>query len=375
VTDAGDQRRVAFADPRADMAHFRDDILAAIARTIDSGSYILGREVGTFEQRMAERLGTAGAIGVGSGTDALVLGLLAAGVRAGDEVVTVSHTAGATAAAIRMIGAVPVLVDIDEATYCMQPAALESAITARTRAVVPVHLYGHPADLDAIGGIARRHDIAIVEDCAQAQEAAIHGRQVGSIGQVGCFSFYPTKNLGAVGDGGLAVSSAPEIVERLRLLRTYGWSRPQFSDLPDGRCSRLDELQAAILNVKLAHLAEAVDRRRQLAGRYQAALADFPLTLPVEKPDHRHVYHLYVVRCDRRDGLALHLKQAGVETALHYPWPVHRQPGLANGARVPGSLQTTDRIGQEILSLPLYPSLSTQSQDAVIDAVRSFFGR
>jgi dTDP-4-amino-4,6-dideoxygalactose transaminase len=374
VTHSRDiQRIIPLADPRGDHAHLRDEIMAALERTVDSGSYILGKEVEAFEHRLAARLNTAGAVGVGSGTEALALGLLAVGVSSGDEVVTVSHTAGATVAAIRMIGAVPMLIDIDEASYCMDPQWVESAITSRTKAILPVHLYGHPADLVSIGAIARLHNIPVVEDCAQAQEATIEGRAVGSIGQVGCFSFYPTKNLGAVGDGGLAVAIAPETVERLRRLRTYGWSRPQFADIPDGRCSRLDELQAAILNVKVNHLARDVERRREIAQRYNEAFAGLPLTLPAEYDGACHVYHLYVVRSDRRDAVALHLKEAGIDTGIHYPCPVHLQPGLMTGARIAGSLKVTEMVAKEILSLPLYPSLSIESQQRVIEAVREFF--
>jgi dTDP-4-amino-4,6-dideoxygalactose transaminase len=348
-------------------------MMAALERTIDSGAYILGKEVEAFEHRLSMRLGTAGAVGVGSGTEALVLGLLAVGVSSGDEVVTVSHTAGATVAAIRMIGAVPVLIDIDEASYCMDPRRLESAITSRTKAILPVHLYGHPADMVSIGAIAQLHNIPVVEDCAQAQEATIEGRAVGSIGQVGCFSFYPTKNLGAIGDAGLVVATASETVERLRRLRTYGWSRPQFADIRDGRCSRLDELQAAILNVKVNHLARDVERRREIAQRYNDAFARLPLTLPAEYDGARHVYHLYVVRCDCRDALALHLKESGIDTGIHYPFPVHLQPGLVTGARIAGSLKVTETVAKEILSLPLYPSLSNESQRRVIETVCKFF--
>jgi dTDP-4-amino-4,6-dideoxygalactose transaminase len=369
------QHLIPLADPRGDQAYLRSEMIAALERAIDSGCYILGKEVEEFERKVSVRLNAAGAVGVGSGTDALAIGLLAVGVRAGDEVVTVSHTAGATVAAIRMIGAIPVLVDIDQASYCIDPHEVESAITPRTKAILPVHLYGHPADLISIVAVAQRHNIPIVEDCAQAQDATIGGRAVGSIGQVGCFSFYPTKNLGAVGDGGLVAAVAPGTVERIRSLRTYGWSGPQFAGMPDGRCSRLDELQAAILNVKIGHLKHNVERRREIANRYNEAFATLPLTLPVERDGVRHVYHLYVVRCDRRDDLATHLKDAGICTGVHYPFPVHLQPGLRIGARIAGSLRVTEMVGTEILSLPLYPSLSIQRQSRVIEAVREFFGK
>ena len=366
--------RIPLADPRADLASKREAILAAIANVVDQGSYILGPEVQSLERAMARRLGVAGTIGVGSGTDALVIGLVALGVERDDEVITVSHTAGPTVAAIHMAGATPVLVEVDAATYCLDPGAIEAAIGPQTKAIMPVHLYGHPADLDRICAIARRHGIAVIEDCAQAQEAAIDRRPVGSIGDVGCFSFYPTKNLGALGDGGLVAAANEQLVERVRRLRTYGWTEPQYAGMPRGRCSRLDEMQAAILNVKLASLAGDVDRRRAIAGRYNDAFAGLPLVLPVERAGCRHAYHLYVVRCDRRDALARHLDRAGIATGKHYPHLVHAQPGLAGGARIPVPLTRSESIVEEILTLPLYPSMSEDQSDRVIAGVRSFFG-
>jgi dTDP-4-amino-4,6-dideoxygalactose transaminase len=366
-------RRIPLADPKADLAHLRSEILAAVARVLDGGSYILGPEVADFERDMARRIGVPGAVGVASGTDALVLALRALRISDGDEVITVSHTAGPTVAAIHMVGAVPVLVDIDPATYCLDPDALDHALSARTKAILPVHLYGHPADLDRICAFAQAHRVAVIEDCAQAQTASVGGRDVGSIGDIGCFSFYPTKNLGAIGDGGLVVSSDQDIVERLRQLRTYGWTKPQFAEVADGRCSRLDELQAAVLNVKLDGLAGDMDRRREIAAQYAAAFADLPLVRPLERAGCRHAYHLYVVRCERREALANHLDRLGIATGLHYPYPVHAQPALAAGARIPRPLQITEEICRQILTLPLYPSMPKESVSAVIDGVRGFF--
>jgi dTDP-4-amino-4,6-dideoxygalactose transaminase len=366
---------IPLADPRGDLAHLRSDILAAVARVLDAGAYVLGSEVAEFERRIAGRFGVTGAVGVGSGTDALVLALLGLGVSSGDEVITVAHTAGATVAAIRIAGAVPVFIDIEPKSYCLDPQALEAAIGPRTRAILPVHLYGCPADMDRICAIASKADVAVIEDCAQAQDATVAGRPIGSIGNVGCFSFYPTKNLGAVGDGGLVAASRSEIIDRVRRLRTYGWSKPQFSQLSDGRCSRLDELQAAILNVKLDHLTAAVEARRAIAQQYAWAFSDLPLVLPFEPAGRRHVYHLYVVRCDRRDALARHLDRAGISTGVHYPYPVHVQPGLGHGARIPGALTVTEAAVGEILTLPLYPSMTPDDIQAVIASVRAFFGR
>lgn len=367
--------RVPLADPALDTEADRERILAAVGRVIDSGSYILGPQVAEFEARMAARHAVAAAVGVGSGTDALILALKALEIGLGDEVVTVSHTAGPTVAAICALGATPVLVDVAEDTFCLDPSKLETACGPHTKAVLVVHLYGHPADMDRICAIANARNILVIEDCAQAQEAVTGGRLVGSIGMLSCFSFYPTKNLGAIGDGGLVMTRSRELAERVRQLRTYGWTKPQYAEVAGGRCSRLDEIQAAILNVKLAGLADAVARRRAIAARYTDAFCDLPLTLPVERPGCRHAYHLYVIRSDKRDALARALNAAGVSTGLHYPYPVHKQPAFAAVARIPEQLTVTERIEGEILTLPLFPSLTVDQQARVIAALRNFFGR
>jgi dTDP-4-amino-4,6-dideoxygalactose transaminase len=374
MTGNTNRSHVPLADPVGDTASERADILAAVASVLDHGPYILGPSVTTFEREMAARLGVAATVGVGSGTDALVLALLAVGVEAEDEVITVSHTAGPTVAAINMIGANPVLIDVEAATCCLDPQKLEDALGTRTKAIIAVHLYGHPADMKVIAEFGRRHGIAIVEDCAQAQGATIGDHQVGSIGEVGCFSFYPTKNLGAIGDAGLVTARDRATAERLGQLRTYGWTEPQYATLPNGRCSRLDELQAAILLVKLKHLNAQIERRRAIALRYRDALQDLALTLPSELGGCRHVYHLYVVRTDDRDRLKAHLRKSGVCTGLHYPYPVHVQSGLMKRARVAGPLSVTEALYRQILTLPLYPSMTESQQIRVIEGVRSFFG-
>jgi dTDP-3-amino-3,4,6-trideoxy-alpha-D-glucose transaminase len=366
---------IPLADPGSDMAGYGEAIMDAIARVIAGGTYVLGPEVEAFEKEVASRMGVGGSVGVASGTDALAIAMLAAGVTQGDEVITVSHTAGATIAAINMIGAVPVLVDVDEDTYCLNPIYLDGAVNPRTKAILPVHLYGHPADMESICAFAKKHLLTVIEDCAQAQGADIAGRPVGSIGEMGCFSFYPTKNLGALGDGGLVVSSDEGLMARLRSLRTYGWTTPQYSENRRGRCSRLDEIQAAVLRVKLTQLHAALTRRRELAQHYCDAFADLPILCPSERLGARHTYHLYVIRCDRRDALSKFLAERDVATGIHYPYPAHRQPGLAQGAKIPAPLTVTEKVGAEILSLPLYPSLTIANQQRVIDAVRSFFGK
>jgi dTDP-4-amino-4,6-dideoxygalactose transaminase len=364
---------VPVANPTADWASLTEELVATVSRVITKGPYILGPEVAAFEREMTERLGVVHSTGVGSGTDALILALVSIGVGPGDEVITVSHTAGPTVSAIHAVGAIPVLVDIERDTYCMDPKALASAVGPRTRAIISVHLYGHPADLDQIMEISRRHGIAVIEDCAQAQEATINGRSVGSLCDIGCFSFYPTKNLGAIGDGGLVSTRRAEIAKRLPQLRTYGWTRPQFAELPGGRCTRLDELQAAILRVKLPGLSSAIERRRDIAQTYHNAFKSLPIVIPIERIGYKHVYHLYVIRCQCRDELARHLEKVSVMTGVHYPFPVHMQPGLVRGTRIPRPLDVTETISREILTLPLYPSMSDSQQARVIDGVRTFF--
>jgi dTDP-4-amino-4,6-dideoxygalactose transaminase len=374
VDRAVERTIVPIADPHADIGSDREAILEAMRRVLDSGAYILGPEVKSFEDATARRLGVPDAVGVGSGTDALTIALLASGVGPGEEVITASHTAGPTIAAIHMAGAMPVLVEVEEESYCIDPAAIEAAIGPKTKAIIPIHLYGHPANLDRICAIASKHDIAVIEDCAQAHDASVSGRPVGSIGRAGCFSYYPTKNLGALGDGGLIAASTRKFAERVRQLRTYGWSTPQFSSIPNGRCSRLDELQAAVLNVKLASLSEKTRKRRAIAQVYNDAFKDLPLILPIEQPGCHHVYHLYVVRTDKRDALVRDLDKAGVATGRHYPFAAHVQPGIARGARIPNPLTRTELLMQTILTLPLFPSMRVDQVEKVISGVRSFFG-
>jgi dTDP-4-amino-4,6-dideoxygalactose transaminase len=363
---------VPLSDPRGESRSLRSEIAAALMRVVDSGSYILGPEVTAFEKALAANIGAAQALGVASGTDALVLAMVGLGIGAGDEVITVSHTAGPTVAAIRMIGAIPVLVDVEEASYCIDPRKIERAIGPRTRAVIAVHLYGHPANIAAVNGIAGNHGISVIEDCAQAQGAMVDERPVGSLGDIGCFSFYPTKNLGAIGDGGALVTDDAVLADRVRQLRTYGWSKPQYATLENGRGSRLDELQAAILSLKLKSLPRYLERRRHVAERYRAGLAGLPLILPSEQASFRHAYHLFVVRTKARDALEAHLKASGIGTGRHYPWPVHVQPGLASFARVPEPLAVTEQIAREILSLPMFTTISEAQIDRVVDAVRKF---
>lgn len=347
----------------------RDEVLTAIRRVVDRGWYVLGEEVEAFERAFATSCGCSYAIGVGSGTDAIRLALESVGVGAGDDVVTVAHTATYTALAISMLGARPVFCDIEPGAMTLDPAKLEAALTARTRAIMPVHLYGQCADLEPILAIAQQHGIPVVEDCAQAHGAEYAGRPAGSFGTAAAFSFYPTKNLGAYGDGGAVTTSLATVDARIRRLRNGGQTtRYRHAEL--GVNSRLDELQAAVLGVKLAHLPVATLTRRTLAARYDAGLRG--VRVPKELPGRRHAYHLYAVRHPRRDGLMDALGQAGIGTIVHYPTPVHLQPAYASLGIVRGALPESERAADQVLSLPLYPGLTVAQQDAVIDAVNAF---
>ena len=339
----------------------------AVHRVLASGWYILGREVAAFESEFAAYCGAAGCVGVNSGTDALYLALRACGIGPGDEVITVAHTAVATVAAIRMTGATPLLVDIDPVRYTMSPAALADAITPATRAVIPVHLYGQPADMDAIMAIAREQ--VIIEDCAQAHGAQYNGKPVGSFGDLACYSFYPTKNLGALGDGGAVTGNDPALLDKVRLLREYGWTpQERYVSHVEGVNSRLDELQAAILRVRLQHLEVGNTARRQLAAIYAAALPA-KLQKAVEAAGSRHVYHLYVIQTAHRDHLRARLTEQGIGSGIHYPVPVHLQPAYADTLLRTRDLRVTEQAANEVLSLPMYPTLRAEDAETVAAAV------
>ncbi len=332
------------------------ELAEAAERVLASGWYILGREVEAFERAFAEYHGGGEAVSVANGTDAIELALRAAGVGPGDEVITVAHTAVPTVCAIERAGATPVLVDIDPETYTIDPAAAAAAVTPRTSALVAVHLYGHPADLGALEPLCNKHGLFLVEDCAQSHGARYQGRKVGTFGQAAAFSFYPTKNLGAAGDGGAVLAADPALAARLRRIRNYGQS-VRYRHEERGVNSRLDEMQAAILSVKLPHLDACNAARREMAGHYRRHLAGLGLTLPTERAGCEHVYHLYVARAGSRDGARAALQAGGVETAIHYPTPVHLQPAYASLGYRPGSLPHTEKAASEILSLPMYVGL------------------
>ncbi len=370
------RRAIPIASASAQYATIKEETDAAVHRVLRSGWFILGDEVRAFEREFAAYCGTRHAIGVGNGTDALMLALKALGIGPGDEVITVAMTAAFGAFAITMAGATPVFVDIEAKTANMDPALLEAAITPRTKAIMPVHLYGQAADLGAIMAIAERRGIPVVEDAAQAHGAMYDGRRVGSVGRIAGFSFYPSKNLGAAGDGGAVTTDDPELAERVAMLRNGG-QRGKYEHLIQGVNSRLDEMQAAVLRVKLAHLDDWNAARRRHARRYDELLAGSGVDLPEERPGaapEGHVWHLYAVRHPRRDALAAYLKERGIGTGVHYPAALHLQPAFASLGLGPGAYPVAEQQAREELSLPLYPEMTADDVAYVADAVRAFGG-
>jgi dTDP-4-amino-4,6-dideoxygalactose transaminase len=362
---------VPFCDLKLQYLSIKEEIDGAIKRVLSSGWFILGQEVEAFEKEFAAYVGARHGIGVGSGTEALHLALLACGVGPGDEVITVSHTAVATIAAIELTGARPVFVDIDPLSYTMDPSQLEEVITSATKVILPVHLYGQVADMNPILATARRHGLKVVEDAAQAHGAEYQGRKAGSLADVACFSFYPTKNLGAYGDGGMIVTNDPALAERLGLLRQYGWAENYVSCIK-GLNSRLDELQAAILRVKLRWLDEWNAVRRKHAKLYDQLLRDTACTTPVEMEYGKHCYHLYVIRHERRDELQKFLRERGVGALVHYPAPVHLQEAYQDLGLREGALPVTEQCSRQVLSLPVAPELSEEQIKTVCDLMVEF---
>jgi dTDP-4-amino-4,6-dideoxygalactose transaminase len=361
---------IPFGDLQRTYRRLAPEIDAAVAEVMASGWFILGRQVEAFETELATAFGTRHAVGVGNGTDAIALALRAVGVGPGDEVVTSPHSAAFTALAISQIGAVPVFADIDPRRYTLDPDRLEAAITPRTRAILPVHLYGQPADLAPMLEIAARHGIPLVEDCAQCHGARYGEAPIGTLGAAAAWSFYPSKNLGAFGDGGAVTTDDPAIAERVRLLRNGGQPTRYAHDIL-GVNSRLDELQAAILRVRLRHLAADNARRASIAARYSAALAKADpamIVAPWVAPGVTPVWHLYVVRTPDRAGLAARLAAAGIATMVHYPTPVHCQRAYG-GLAARGSLPEAERAADEVLSLPIYPELTDEEIGVVCGAL------
>jgi dTDP-4-amino-4,6-dideoxygalactose transaminase len=364
------------ADPGAGYRALKGEIDAAVARALASGWYILGQEGEAFEREFATWQGAARAVGCANGTDAIALILRGMGIGEGDTVATVSHTAVATVAAIEMAGATPLLLDIDPDTYTMDPDELAAVLEEPPpglppiKAAIPVHIYGQASDLHPMLAACREAGAKLIEDCAQCHGATLDGRKLGTFGQAAAFSLYPTKNLGALGDGGVLATDDAELADRIAAIRQYGWKRRYISDLV-GVNSRLDELQAAILRVKLAHLDAQNARRRAIAARYDATCAEIGLTPPARREGAEHVFHLYVLRHEKRDDIMAALKAQGVGTGIHYPVPVHEQPAYSGRTALgPAGCSETSRAAKEVFSLPMYPELSDEQVDRVCDALR-----
>lgn len=349
----------------------KDEISTAMQRVADSGWYILGPEVEAFEKEFADYHAVPYVVGVATGTDAIELALRAGGIQAGDEVITVAHTAMATVSAIESIGATPILVDIDPRRFTIDPQRVSEAITAKTRAIVAVHLYGQPADLTLLKSVADEYGILLIEDCAQAHGAKYKGKKVGTIGDFGTFSFYPTKNMGAYGDGGAIITHSAEMADRLQKLRNYGQTT-RYTHQSRGTNSRLDEMQAAILRVKLAHLDEHNQRRRDIAAIYDELLQG--VVTPYVSPEVEHVYHLYVIRHPERDELMEKLKEVGIGTLIHYPTPIHLQESHRDLGMGIGSLPETEKAAQEIVSLPMYIGLSDEDVRFICQQINAIIG-
>jgi len=361
---------IPLVDLKKQYQSIKDEVLAEIGQALDGMQLFLGKNVQTVESRFAAYCGTEFAIGVGSGTDALHIALRACEIGPGDEVITVSHTFIATVEAIVLTGAKPVLVDIDPVIYNIDPFQIEKAINNRTRAIIPVHLYGHPADMAPIMEISRAYKLRVIEDACQAHGAEYQGRRTGSLGDIGCFSFYFTKNLGAYGEGGMITTSDQDIAKRCQMLRNHGQDAKYYHSM-FGINSRLDELQAAVLKVKLPHLDEWIQKRRNIAHAYTTHLPS-SIVGPKEMASVKHVYHLYVVRTPNRDDLRAWLETKGIGTGMHYPVPIHLQKVWRQYGGENYSLPVTEKITREILSLPIYPELSTEEIEYICDCIWEF---
>ena len=367
--------KVPLLDLQAQYLPLRDEILAAITRVCDSQRFIMGPEVNALEAELSQLLAVRHTIALSSGTDALLVALMALGIKAGDEVVTTTYSFFATAGAIVRVGAKPVLVDIDLATFNIDPEGVRAAVTPRTKAILPVHLFGLAADLDPIVAIAAEAGVPVVEDAAQAIGATYRTRSAGGIGACGCFSFFPSKNLGAFGDAGLLATDDEDLAQRARLIRTHGMEPKYYHHVVGGNF-RMDALQAAVLRVKVPHLAAWTDARRRNAERYVALFREAKLTdhiaLPVEPPGRHHIFNQFVIRTARRDDLRRHLGDRGIGTEIYYPIPFHQQECLANLGHRYGDFPRAERAAAESLALPIYPELTAAQQEAVVGAIAEF---
>ncbi len=367
-----------FLDLKAQFKEIRGEVLDAVSSVLESQQFILGPEVVQFESEIAKYVGSRYAVGCASGSDALLLSLMALGIGPGDEVITTPFTFVATVGSIIRLGAKPVFVDIDPSSYNIDPGEIAKVLTPKTRAILPVHLYGLPAAMGALMQVAASHRIPVVEDAAQALGAACGDHKVGNIGAVNCFSFFPSKNLGCAGDGGIVTTNDPEIADRLRSLRVHG-SRKKYHCEVLGMNSRLDSLQAAILRVKLRHLDVWTERRRRNAERYRSIFREFQLDthvlLPVETAGDRHVYNQYVIRVSERDALKVYLAESGIPTEIYYPEPIHLQPAFAYLGHHDGDFPHSETASRSVLALPIYPELTRDQQFSVVRAIAQFYGK
>ena len=362
---------IPLVDLTAQYHSIKDEIDQAVFHTLESGHFILGPEVTLFETAVADYLQVDHAVSLASGTDALVLALRAYDIGPGDEVIVPAYTFFATAGTVLSVGAKPVFVDIDPLTYEIDVTQIESRITSKTKAIIPVHLYGHPAQMDPLLSLATKYGLKVIEDNAQAFGSTYQNKKTGSIGDVGCLSFFPTKNLGAYGDGGMLVTNDQKIADRVRMLRTHGWQKKYHSE-EVGYNSRLDAIQAAILRVKLPHVDLWNQRRHQIAEVYNTKLSSLGFTVPVEMPWGKHVYHLYIIRCKQRDQFQSSLKQAGIATEVYYPLPPHLSVPCQKIGYRNGDFPQAERAALETLALPIYPEMTEEQQDKVINGIRTY---
>ena len=365
---------ISLVDLTAQYHSIKKEIDAAVLSTLESGHFILGPQVVKFEESIAAYLGVDHAIGLASGTDALVIALRALNIGEGDEVIIPAYTFFATAGTVMSVGAKPVIVDVDPQSYQIDVSKIEAAITPKTKAIIPVHLYGHPAEMNLILEIARKHGLKVIEDNAQGFGAEYLGKKTGSFGDIGCLSFFPTKNLGAYGDGGAVVTNDPALTEQMRMLRAHGWKKKYYSEMV-GYNSRLDALQAAILQAKFPHLDSWNEKRRELSKRYNEHLVPLGIVTPVEREWAKHVYHLYILRSPKRDELQVFLKQKGIASEVYYPIPPHLSVPCKKFGYKEGDFPHAEKAALETLALPLYPEMSLDQQDEVIAAVKEFVSK
>jgi dTDP-4-amino-4,6-dideoxygalactose transaminase len=372
--DQVERKKTPLMDMVAQYHSIQGEIDDAIRQVLEAGQFILGPNVASLEKEVAAYLGVGHGVGVASGTDALILALRALDIGPGDEVIMPTYTFFATAGAVMLVGATPVLVDVEPDTYCINVAQIAACITPKTKAIIPVHLYGHPADMTQISKLAKEQNLKVIEDNAQAFGAQHRERKTSSIGDVGCLSFFPSKNLGAYGDGGMVVTNNTHVSERLRMLRTHGWKKKYFPEVI-GYNSRLDELQAAILRVKLRHIDDWTERRRDLALQYSQLLEDVKVGRPVEGADARHVYHLYIVRVKDRERVQQELKEQGIPTAIYYPQPLHLAEPLRHLGHHEGDFPIAEQASRETLALPFFPEMTDEQLHGTVDVLKEVVGR